>query len=333
MKEKNVLKISDAPIITSNGILSFFCTLASSHPSFERWLFSNYLLLTFVNGASVEGKIESQLNFFAPDISACELLECIKVKHEDEDAGVLFDKIIGMLERNFYCILEVNERFIYNTNACIKNYDRTHGVLVYGYDTEERTVCAVAYGKYGKPEQVKVSFDKFEAALSSARPVNPHRFFKLRDNYFGYGWAKIISSFLFYTGVHESVLDEKSGIVVSTGFRATERLIDYILTDTPPYIDIRLFALLKDHKKVILRAIESYSSAGVEFDERIADTLKDNLRNAELIEKLCMKYNFTNRESILPQMESRLRQIIDSEKTVFPMIADSVACYIIEYVA
>ena len=82
---KEILKISDNSVITSNCILSFFCAFASSHPSFERWLFSNYLLLTFVNGVKIKDRIESQLNFFAPDISACELLECIKVKHDDEN--------------------------------------------------------------------------------------------------------------------------------------------------------------------------------------------------------------------------------------------------------
>ena len=157
-------------------------------------------------------------------------------------------------------------------------------------------------------------------------------FFKPKDITYGFRWDKILSSFIFHLGKHEAVLDSEKGVKVSTGYAAEERLAECLSLNGDRGIDIRLFAMLKDHKKVLIQAVKSFSEFGIVFDDAVTSGLESILKNADIAEKLCIKYNMLRDGSIKKRIAERILMIISEEKKIYPMMIDSIGCYVFEYV-
>ena len=328
MEKKKILPVSDQPLITSNGMLSYFCSFASLHPCFDKWLATNFLLLTFVNGVRIQDREEFQLNFFAPSVEYCELYDTVKADNKDVSPELIREKI----SQGGYCIVEVNVRYVPNS-ACFRHQtDGTHGILVHGYDDGSGEIYVISFGANGRPERVAVRYDDLIKALKTSYPVNPCMFFKPKDITYGFRWDKILSSFIFHLGKHEAVLDEEKGIKVSTGYAAEERLAECLSLNEDRGIDIRLFAMLKDHKKVLIQAVKSFSEFGIVFDDAVTSGLESILKNADVAEKLCIKYNMLRDGSIKKRIAERILMIISEEKKIYPMMIDSIGCYVFEYV-
>ena len=205
-------------------------------------------------------------------------------------------------------------------------------MLAYGYDDESRDVYVISFGTNGRPERVTVRYDDLIKALETSAPVNPCMFFRLKDSTYGFRWDRILSSLVFHLGKHEAVLDSEKGIKVSTGYAAEERLAECLSLNGDRGIDIRLFAVLKDHKKILIWAVETFSECGIVFDEAVNEGLESILKNADVAEKLCIKYNMLRDGGIKERMADRILQIISEERKIYPLMIDSIGCYVFEYV-
>lgn len=240
--------------------------------------------------------------------------------------NIFSDFIIEQINEEYYMQTSIYESFRNDRQI-------VHPCYFYGYDIDKQTVNIVDNLDYGKYIQKEVSF----------KEIN-NGFAKVKDD----GWATAVTLFKtekynfknniefiadqirdylkpsgmcylnrFFCPSEKYINDKDSGEVALgvCAYSFLFRLIKECYDNRGRYIDIRSFAFLVDHKKLMkLRNEYLIQKRNLERNMYL-DSLLDNLnRSSNILLNLVIKYNFKQKKSDLLYIEKKLYELLEYDK-------------------
>lgn len=236
------------------------------------------------------------------------------------------DFIIEQINEGYYMQVRVYEGFRNDSQI-------EHPCYFYGYDIDKQTVNVADNLEYGRYIYKEVSFQEINQG-----------FLKVEDD--GWGTAALlyktvqynfknniefivdqIKDYLkpssmcylnrFYCPSEIYVNDEDSG-EVALGVNAYDflfRLIKSCYDNNSQYIDIRSFAFLVDHKKLMkLRNEYLIEKGNLERDTNLDLMLEQLNRGSKILLNLLIKYNFKHEKEDLLHVEKKLYELLKIDK-------------------
>lgn len=294
---KKILPIDEQPDFREVHTSAYMLSMLKPSDLFsDKWLLNNcisiYFAKKFNNTISYDYHplwflkyFKSRISFYYPkkDITA---------------------KIKSYINKGFYVILSVNERYIPYRYAYTK-MDRFHDILIYGYD--ESSFYTIAYDNENKYCPHEYLFSQIEIAHKT-HPDRSFKFYalKVNNNYkFNRMHIKTI-----YKKIQQYLNPNKN----NKGINSYVLLREYLLssTNTKLRIDIRSFRLLFERSKA-LKLVNKY----ILSDQSIENQISDLIKNSEILFYSVLKYNETMEDSLVPKIIDRFDMYVEQDFEFF----------------
>lgn len=230
-----------------------------------------------------------------------------------------------MLRLGFYVSGRINEYYVPGRRA-EGRYNYKHDFYLNGYDDNEKCFYLNGYTINGKYEMVSISYDDFVKGLYDLNGYfNVLNFCKLRDNHhFDFDVKKIImlledyinarSSFEKPSGIFKKNAETFCyGISVYDGLAKSIELKNYRL-------DLRVFRLLMEHKKCMIKRLEVLSKAGIYIDSEIKNEYRKIAELQVVVFNLAMKYELKPSIEILNRILVKNDYIKMQEKAILEKV-------------
>lgn len=230
----------------------------------------------------------------------------------------LFQK---MLDKGCYPHGEYNEEYIPGKEAYQKSYF-AHDFLLIGYDDDDRHFVSVGYLSDGKFQRFTIPYENMEQAVQT-----------LKNSKVAYSFWSYNADAIFVCKI-ERILSDLQDYLYSTasfqkapknkvwGISAIETLVDYFFETARTYsqVDFRYTRGLMEHKFFMHMRTEYFYQQGFLKDEILVEQAKQNYQLAEKVHLLALKYNMTQKETILVRIREIIQEILETERSYLPKV-------------
>lgn len=326
------------PTITTYTQHAHLLAILENEPRAKTWIYSNYIQIY----ANKELNTNSWADFYFPmpyEIRPFELCKWLEVqKNSEEYVTKNYDNIVkyvtDMLKENYYVHMMVNYRYLSRSRFSKSNEDRRHDILIYGYDDEIRTFyCADFMFETSKYTFSECTFDELNAAYNNCfvreRPsyLN-HNIYSYRlkmECDYEYHYKNIIfwiKKYLncetpeYWNGYNYC---NKESIV--WGISCYDALLQSLLILGDDVIDVRLYYLLKDHKKMMIERLKYLVASFPKIDGCISE-YEAIYFSISVIVNMILKYNLTFERVIIKKIVEKLKEMKNREYKVLFEIAE-----------
>lgn len=288
-------------------------SIVSSHADSSNWLINNFNNLVIHNNQTTMFFIDSTYHHNP-------LIDCQRINKKliGKNVDDYINFIIEAIEQNYYVYLIMNSKYI---SAYNRINNRPHDLLIFGYNSINRTFNIADNFVSGKFALSKCSFNELENSLQNLTDIdenfnnfngclellrlNPAATLPIDVPY-------ILNALNDY--LNSTVSHPQSSFVRSNtyGFKIYEKLIEYLqsLKIENSNCDIRPFHVLWEHKKSILLKVMHFNKS------LILDLSEDELKEfdyivnkALIIRNLFMKYSLTKNNELIDKMIDLLSDI------------------------
>lgn len=218
-------------------------------------------------------------------------------------------KIKKYIDKGFYVILFVNERYIPYRYAYNKR-DQFHDILIYGYD--EASFYTIAYDNENKYCSHKCLFSQIEIAHKT-HPDRSFKFYALKVNKkFNFDRIRIKT---IYKKIWQYLNPTKNNEGINSYVLLREKLL--VSTNRNLKIDIRSFRLIFERAKA-LRLVNKYIISDKSVEKQISNLIK----NSEILFYLILKYNETMEKSLVSKILDRYDEYVEQDFEFFSKLLD-----------
>ena len=148
------------PSITSHPDIALPMAIFSTIPYIDNWLCSEFLQV-YSNGIYTKRYNYGSCEIYEP-------LECIRIPYHISIGNDIVDFFISLIKNDYYVLVFCDDSRISSMNI---HYPRLHGILLFGFDEDNKTFDAFAYNGV-KLQYFKVSFNDIIRAYNSDFSVN-----------------------------------------------------------------------------------------------------------------------------------------------------------------
>ncbi len=324
-------KIVELPLVSPlysthhNGIGT---ACLEKNPSVRNWYLNNTIMLScarkFLGTFSTPDVRILNASFFDnPYIEKILIpMKCLK--------GCLHKTIKNLLDDGYYVHFTGVDDYFIEGKSFYKTRHFNHDGTICGYNQNDNTYCIYAYDSNWIYQKFWVSqkcFDKGRKYMNNQgiygyicgiKPVEEKVEFSPKEAY---------RSILEYLDSDlEKFPKNEWGMVY--GIIVQEYVAEYIerlYNGIIPYekIDRRVFRIIWEHKKVMLERIEAIEEA-LGLDNTYSSKYKPLIAIADDIRMLFASYQIKRRDSLLPTIKNKTREIMNTERIILREFADKI---------
>lgn len=321
---KKILKVNSSGIDALPTHGNLFSILSTNKAKMMPWVYNTCIALQYNSkyGLSFLPFAFSRRRMY----SICPFLTCHGISKSIvlKRWNSIIDFIKDAIDDGYYIEVSAWEYYIPLYDAYMK-YNWQHNIFIYGYDKE--FIYAADNFKNRKYAFGKISYSD----ITNAIPLDENSaegnvwLYKLDDTSYTYtfdivSFKKNIYDYInsSYSDVHNSFFFDEE-LIQTFNSKLGFGVYDGIINDIKDIdnIDIRIFCVLKDHKKIVKESLEYLKSKNylpLYFDtERYGSILK----KTELLVNMALKFNLTTNAELLKRIIELLLEIKDEEYDFF----------------
>lgn len=303
------------PMITSYTHHAHLLAILETQEDTLEWIFSNYIQI-YIN---TDLSRNSWGDFYFPmpyEIKEAELCKWIYTqKQKDRVVDKRYEDIIEFLidaiEDDSYIHLMVNYKYI-SKSRCF-GIDRSHDIMVYGYDEEKQKLyCADFFFQTGSYEFSECTYDEFRLAYkyayhSGASLYLKHYIYTYQLNKscdYEFNSGNILYGIEQYMrgGLPEywAIYNRSDLANISFGLDCYDVLYYYVENLGEGSLDIRLFYLMKDHKKMMIERLKFLEKKDISRNmKEYIEKYEDIYRLMNTVVMLVLKFGQSGRGGVL----------------------------------
>lgn len=322
------------PTITTYTQHAHLLAILENEPKANKWIFSNYIQLYANKNLSKN----TWADFYFPmpyetrPFEICKWFEVQKNNVDCVDRFISKNDIVNyvteLIDNEYYVHMMINYKFLSSSPYHKYNQDKIHDVLIYGYDSNENVfLCADFMFGGEKYSFSKCTYNELRKAYDSELSKNKKSYmnnciysYKLKKkcdyefhvNNILYGLKQYVNADFpeYWNGYN---FCNKESIVC--GILFYDAMVQYLLSFVDERIDLRLFCLLRDHKKMMCKRL-AFLQENLYCTEDYIEKYQNLVIECTLLINIAIKYNFTHREELLNRMAVKLMDIKNYEVTV-----------------
>ncbi|PWV98560.1 hypothetical protein DFQ01_11770 [Paenibacillus cellulosilyticus] len=315
---KHILPLGESPILGYQHH-AYTLSISALHPSFHDWFYSNYIQLCFY-------KDSPSFNFYqfsrlnpSPFLGEMYLHKTLVTRYVD-----LLQFIIDSLNDNNYIVTFADEYYVPNRSA-FQKFNLVHDVLIYGYCLDRNVLYIAGYNDmtYGFSE---INFEDFESAFINinnqggnlVKWANGIHLFQLKlDNQFHFDLTLIIELLEDYLYSHNSsnrfkMYENPDHHVY--GLHTYDLLIEYLEKVDDQPIDLRMFHIFYEHKKVMVNRLKYlHEVKKIKIDTNLISEYSNQEKESLLLRNLCLKANIKKNINIVSTIVEQLKKMREHE--------------------
>ena len=339
MKDKVILPTAkEAPIITINYHAAYLGILFL-YEDYYKYFYSDFINIWLdPASAAVSGFIMEKWycddEFFDMLILTSNeesvITDCFGENANEEVSNLLrkdncVKSIKTMLGLGFYLSGRINEYYVPKRNAEGK-YRHRHDFHLNGYDDSEQCFYLNGYTSNGKYETVSIPYDDFVKGLCDLKGYfNVLSFCKLKSNHhFDFNIKKMIMLLEDYVNARSS-FEKPSGIFKENaetfcyGIGVYDGLANGIGVNGCR-LDLRVFRLLMEHKKCMLKRFDVLGEAGIFIDNELKTEYSKIAQLQAVVFNLAMKYENKSSPEVLKRILENNEYIKKQEKVILEQV-------------
>ncbi|PQP85040.1 hypothetical protein C0Q44_11245 [Paenibacillus sp. PCH8] len=329
-----ILPMYEPRLNTFNVYAALFSIIAKDE-SYLPWFYSNFISIG-INTCDDTLYFTDHFTFFeyGEGLSSCPWLEVYKPSHKTiyyQYSSNIKETLTSYLNQNKYVWLYLDQFYIPQSNNYHKMH-KEHSVLVYGYDDATNIFHIADNLDNGKFIKTVISYQQLIQAWESDICEHFRRLFRvitsiegeyqldtthLKNQLEGYLSSSCITQGIYWDqtpvdGPHTYVQNIQYWIFGHEVYSYTQQLMKQVkeMSDIKSKrLDIRIPHLLWEHKKCMVERIKYLNLDMYDFYseyEKIAT-------NSLTIRNLTAKYNLTQKNSILDEIDTRLSEVVYTE--------------------
>ncbi|MBO4347267.1 MAG: hypothetical protein J5840_06485 [Lachnospiraceae bacterium] len=327
------------PIITTYTHHAHLLSILGANPETKGWIFSNYIQV-FINKDLIKnewGDFYFPMTYEIRNTELCKWIDVQKMSrlYIDSVEKDICKFLISMLDLEFFIHMMVNYRFIRGSKDYLKEGERSHDLMIWGYDDEKEVfLCAdFQYYESGKYDTFECSFEDIRRSYESRAEglrnsllMDTVYAYRLKEECdYEYSIENIIywlKAFLngdcpeYWVGYNNC---NKKEIV--WGMDYYKALTDYIRI-RKEYIPVRLTYLLLDHKKLMIERLKYIEESGFEVRDYI-EAYEMLCKKNKIAISLALKYNIQSDERTKERCINTLLGIEESERETLGQLLES----------
>lgn len=294
--------------------------ILSENPSLINWYYNEVLILS-CNRKFLNGYTSPQINIKNSEWSANPYFYTQKYYNRFLK-GYVHYVIRNLLDDGYYVYFRGVDDYYVKGKSWYHEKHFAHDGCICGYNQEDKTYCIYAYDQdwiYQKFWTPQKSFFAGLKAMFKQGKYNSIIGIKPKQHYHSFSAdiaLKTINEYLNspLEDYPETVDDTVYGIAVHD-FIA--KYIDKLYDGSIPHerMDRRVFRLIWEHKKVMLKRIELIEEA-MSFDNTISEAYKDVVREADNCRMLYASHHMKQRNSLLPIIRKKLLSLKSLEQNL-----------------
>lgn len=238
----------------------------------------------------------------------------------------IVDFVTGSLDRDYYVYLNLDEYYVPNRPPYGKT-NRSHDVLVHGYDAEQETFSLLGYDERLIFRKTTIPFTAFEKAYGNLERIpntcNQIYLYQLkRDGSYSLNISLIVEGLEDYlfardTARKYSLLAEPEHDFVFgvDTYRILDEYLKHLARSPDNYIDIRYMHLLWEHKHCMAKRVQYLTERGLlPHGAALSGRFRDIERLSELARNNLIKYYRSRHPDSLRTVSDLLVKIRDTER-------------------
>lgn len=281
--------------------------VANNYKDIENWYFNNCIQWQ----CSLNS--DNNLNLSITSLSPHTTMDMIEKIFFDECVEtVYFDDVVHSLIDNKYYInlWGIDDFYIYDS-LNYKERHFYHDGMILGYDDKRDEYLYASYSKRKQFEKYFTSKTGVRKGISSTYITNGASFcgIKVKENY----KSTELDLNIIRKGINEYLYPD-SDSNCSYGIDVYKEIINYVesIWKINTILDIRIFRMIKEHKKCMIDRINSLSKIEIKYSE-IYEEYRIIYQISSILHNLCMKYNLTFNTDILFSIVENIKRILSKE--------------------
>ena len=199
-----------------------------------------------------------------------------------------------MLKSKYYLTGTFNEYYIPRKKP-YKDFDFIHDYILFGYDDSECYFKSAGYIDTQKYENFEIEYDKY---LESIYKIGSRRvnlwFHRINTDF------EVKFDIEFVVQQMKDYVNSKRSSIVSNndeiyGISVWDMLAKYIFENEKPFLDLRYTRLFMEHKNLMLSRLNVLFEKGFLNNKNVLKEYGvEIVEQAELVHRLCLKYNLSH---------------------------------------
>lgn len=328
-----ILPMYEPKLNTFNVYAALFSIIAKDE-NYLPWFYSNFISIG-INTCDDTLYFTDHFTFFeyGEGLSSCPWLEVYKPSHKTIYYQYSFnikDVLTSYLNQNKYVWLYLDQFYIPQSNYYQKLH-KEHSVLIYGYDDATNIFYIADNLDNGKFIKTVISYEQLIKAWESDICEHFRRLFRvinskegkykintthLKNQIEDYLSSNSIKHGVYWDqipvdGPHSYVQNIQYWIFGHEVYSYIQQLIKQVKGMSGiKSLDLRIPHLLWEHKKCMLERIKYLHLEMYDFYSEYENVVNNSLA----IRNLTMKYNITQKDSILDEIDTRISEIVYIEE-------------------
>ncbi|WP_042199095.1 hypothetical protein [Paenibacillus camerounensis] len=324
-----VLKVSK-PLLTTSNIYGTLFSIISDEKNLEPWIYSNFIQLRYVIDWNVYFFDNHDLLF-----ETCPYVTKTSINRELINRWTSFKEFITYsIDENLYIWCHL-DRFFIPSFSEYQNNNRFHETLIYGYDTEKNIIYISDNLQGGAYKTTQCTFEEAEAAFQNVESeyefINKVNLIKKNSiidfDSHAFNREYLIDSLQRYLYSKRSFDLINPKVLNIYGLNVYHHLISTIThhkKDTPK-LDIRVFHLLWEHKKLMVMRLEYLHEISCLTESGdLIDKYKKLEKKSLIIRNLALRYEVSRKLDDLTKIESGLVEIMNSERELLEKLISNI---------
>ncbi len=338
MDRKRKLPISEP--LTSTWLYDAYplSVLAANGDNYLEWFLSNFIQLNANKDITIEDRHNVFLKFDGAVTNNAaylnkQLISWTTFMNLNID---IHDYIKGHIDQGYYIQFQVDEYYIPTTWRYEKEH-RVHDLFIYGYDDEKEQYNILGYNRQIIFEEGTCPYKNFEAAFKNNFLDKIDNFWADRiyfyqyneNDYYRFNTTLVKNSLIEYLcGINSyetfnRFYEQDLGVVY--GINVFDKILEHIeivkakekleIKRGEEILDLRIFRLLKEHKKIMMMRIKYIDEHITEVKELLIEYREaENL--AEKSHNLAIKYTVHPNTDLLDILYENVRRMKEIDKSV-----------------
>lgn len=345
MKDKDIklLSICFPPPMYYSLHVAISLSIILSNKDNHKWFYNNFIQVSFYNGYYKEPSGHAYDIYPASKTRPGQFAasQFLVEKHMDQN---IFDFVQEDLIANI--IKFVNEGYYVSSivdvsklkGTCYEHKDFiVHGIMILGYNLDRKTFYILDFDNKNKISVIEILFNDYYHAFSSENLKSHFKsnlnnsiiLFEIKKNNYYFNLEVVKEMLNDYINSYNTSkrytlflpCDENS----TWGFATYDKLKEYLIT-VNGNIDYRMFHAFYEHKRIMSeRFLFFYDNKILNVGNKNLRQLKNNENLADLIRKLVLKYNHTNKNNLILKIIQYMNVIKNNEGIVYKDISKRIS--------
>lgn len=342
--ESNCLDICFPPPMYFSHHVATSLSIIMANNENKDWFYNNFIQATFYNDFANIGSghlygiypaMETRLRHFAASQYLMET--CINLNILNLMSDRLCENVKLFIDNGYYvsCVADVSR--LKGTRYAQRDFF-SHRIMIFGYDFKSHTLDILDFDHKQALNKIKVMMDDFLDAFYSERlcaQLNGHKnntlvLYERKTRPFTADFGLVREALSDYLNSYNS--SKRYSLILpcdecsSWGIATYAKMVEY-LNSVPKKsegIDIRMAHAFYEHKKIMYDRFEYFAARKIYSTEnKIRKQLESNVRIAEIIRLLVIKYNQTKDVKIISTIINKLKDIEEAEKYLYKKLLES----------